>query len=77
MGGFGGYGSGEINIVLLGGFIGFFVGLSRGGLKGGLLGSLLGSVGLFIAFLLLVFICWAIGNLMIKIKGMNKAGDRK
>jgi hypothetical protein len=73
MSGFGGYGSGEFKIVFLGAFIGFFVGLPHGGLKGGLIGALAGGIGLFVFFLLLVFICWAIGNVVIKIRGRKSS----
>ncbi len=72
MSSFRGYGSTEIRIVLAGGIIGFFIGLPYGGLKGALLGALMGGIGLFASFLLLIFICWAIGNIVIRIKGIKK-----
>lgn len=72
MSGFGGYGSVEFKIAFLGAFIGLLVGSSHGGLKGGLIGALIGSIGLFVFFLLLVFICWGIGNIIIRIKGIKK-----
>lgn len=72
MSSFSGCGSTEIRIILFGAITGFFIGIPHGGLKGALIGALVGGIGLFAAFLLLIFICWAVGNLVIKIKGTIK-----
>lgn len=72
MSGFGGYGSVEFKIAFLGAFIGFLIGLPHGGLKGGLIGALIGIIGLFAIISLIVFICWGIGNIIVRIKGIKK-----
>ena len=72
MSSFGGYGSTEIKIVLAGGMTGFLIGLLHGGLRGALIGALAGGIGLFAAFLLIIFICSVIGTAIVKIKGRKK-----
>ncbi len=72
MSGFGGYGSVEFKIALLGGFTGLLIGATHGGLRGALIGAFIGAVGLFAAILLIIFICSEIGTAIVKIKGMKK-----
>jgi hypothetical protein len=72
MSSFSGYSSGEIKIIILGVSIGLLVGASHGSFCAALIGALIGGIGLFAAFLTVVFICWATGAAIIKIKGLKK-----
>lgn len=72
MSGFGGHGSAEFKLFVRGALVGFFVGFPYAGLKGGLIGAAVGSIGLFAAFLLILFSCWGIDKITAGIKQIKR-----